>query len=84
MSEDQILSLVESKSLLVVHSINFLLFPVSSIQLDKVMHQDEQDLIDAINQLCTGNPSHTSVQLIHTLQRPIPKTDKSFHKWNKF
>ena len=47
------------------------------IQLDKVMHQDEQDLIDAINQLCLGNPSHTSVQLIHSLQRPIPKTDKT-------
>ena len=52
------------------------------IQLDHVMRQAEQDLIDAKNQLCLGNPSHTSVQLICSLQRTIPKTD--FHLRNKF
>ena len=46
------------------------------VQLHVVMQQDE-DLIDAINELCIGNPYDTSVQLIRSLQRPIPKNDKT-------
>ena len=45
------------------------------IKLDQVMQQEEPELIDAINQLCVGNPAQQSIQFLSRFQRPITHTD---------
>ena len=39
------------------------------------MRQDEPELINAINELCMGNPSPRSIEYLRKLQKPIPHTD---------
>ena len=39
------------------------------------MRQEEPELIDAINELCVGNPSQQSIQFLRRLQRPNTHSD---------
>ena len=79
--------LVEYKLLQLAHSYNCPLSQVSlilanthfkvnvKIKLEKVMRQDEPELINVINELCMGNPSSRSIEYLWKLQKPIPHTD---------
>ena len=45
------------------------------VKLELGMRQNEPELINAINELCIGNPSLRSIEYLWKLQRPIPHTD---------
>ena len=49
------------------------------IHLDTVMHQDQQDLINAINELCLGQPTDYTIAMLQSLSRPIKHTDQTVY-----
>ena len=53
------------------------------IHLDTVMHQDQQDLINAINELCLGEPTDYTIAMLRSLSRPITHTDQTVYFWDK-
>ena len=48
---------------------------VHHVHLKDVVRQTEKDLIIAVNELCSGNPSDTTHELIENLSRPIINED---------
>ena len=49
------------------------------IHLDTVMCHDQQDLINAINELCLGQPTDYTIAMLHSLSRPIKHTDDTVY-----
>ena len=46
------------------------------MHLHEVVHQEEQDLIKAINEFCNGTPSKETLELVDKLKRPLPDDKK--------
>lgn len=46
------------------------------LQLNSVFRQKEPDLVQAVNELCMGNPSAETIKLLKSLGRPLPSTIK--------
>ena len=49
------------------------------IPLNVVVHQDQKELVDAINELCLGETSQKSVDFLKNLDKPIPVKDSTVY-----
>ncbi|KAJ8306390.1 hypothetical protein KUTeg_016935 [Tegillarca granosa] len=49
------------------------------VNLTKVVRQEEADLIKAVHGLCDGNPDDETIQLMLSLDRPLPDNMETIH-----
>jgi hypothetical protein len=54
------------------------LFTLSTYCYFQVVRQDERQCVEAVNQLCNGDPSAETEAFLKSLERPLPITSK-FH-----
>lgn len=55
------------------------LFTLSTYCYFQVVRQDERQCVEAVNQLCNGDPSAETEAFLKSLERPLPIKDEIEH-----